>query len=101
MSLTTKQIPAKRKFFEKQVEVIPLPNFIETQVFSYNWFLREGLRDLLDEIFVKLQKKYRFHIIIKCDCIKTMSEVINYFKSQIKLKYKVSYSIDVDPLSLL
>jgi primosomal protein N' (replication factor Y) (superfamily II helicase) len=51
--------------------------------------------------FVKLQKKYRFHIIIKCDCIKTMSEVINYFKSQIKLKYKVSYSIDVDPLSLL
>jgi DNA-directed RNA polymerase subunit beta len=50
MSLTTKQIPAKRKFFEKQVEVIPLPNFIETQVFSYNWFLREGLRDLLDEI---------------------------------------------------
>ncbi len=30
--------------------MVSLPNLIETQTISYNWFLKEGLRELLDEI---------------------------------------------------
>lgn len=47
---TDKKFDAKRKFFGKETEAINLPDFIDTQVFSYNWFLNEGLRELLDEI---------------------------------------------------
>ncbi|MDP1845941.1 MAG: DNA-directed RNA polymerase subunit beta [Candidatus Moranbacteria bacterium] len=39
----------KRKFF-KRLPMVSLPNLIEAQTNSYQWFLREGLRELLDEI---------------------------------------------------
>jgi DNA-directed RNA polymerase subunit beta len=39
----------KRKFF-KRLSMVSLPNLIEAQVNSYDWFLKEGLRELLDEI---------------------------------------------------
>jgi DNA-directed RNA polymerase subunit beta len=39
-----------RKVFGKEIEVTYLPDFIATQVASYNWFLKEGLKELLDEI---------------------------------------------------
>jgi len=51
--------------------------------------------------FVKLQKKYRHHIILKTDSIKTMSEIVNYLKANILLRSTVKYSIDIDPLNLL
>ncbi|MEK7872905.1 MAG: hypothetical protein AAB502_03480, partial [Chloroflexota bacterium] len=31
-------------------EVLPIPSLIETQINSFEWFKREGLRELLDEI---------------------------------------------------
>jgi len=43
-----KKIP--RKFLKEPGQVIKLPNLIETQIKSFNWFLKEGLRDLLDEM---------------------------------------------------
>jgi DNA-directed RNA polymerase subunit beta len=39
-----------RKFFIDQGETTPMPDLIEIQKNSYNWFSEEGLRDLLDEI---------------------------------------------------
>ena len=39
-----------RKFFTKIHEAIPLPNLIEVQRSSYDWFIQQGLRDLFDEI---------------------------------------------------
>lgn len=40
-----------RKFLAPRIdESIDLPNLIETQINSYNWFLEQGLRELLDEI---------------------------------------------------
>ncbi|MFA5926243.1 MAG: DNA-directed RNA polymerase subunit beta [Parcubacteria group bacterium] len=39
----------KRKFF-KRLPMVSLPNLIEAQMNSYDWFLKEGLRELLDEI---------------------------------------------------
>lgn len=39
----------KRKFF-KRLPMVSLPNLIEAQTNSYQWFLKEGLRELLDEI---------------------------------------------------
>jgi len=39
---------AKRKFFKKQLAV-SLPNLIEAQTRSYDWFLEKGLQELLDE----------------------------------------------------
>jgi DNA-directed RNA polymerase subunit beta len=39
----------KRKFF-KQLPMVSLPNLIETQTVSYDWFLKDGLRELLDEV---------------------------------------------------
>ncbi len=40
---------AKRKFFKKQLAV-SLPNLIEAQTASYDWFMEKGLQELLDEI---------------------------------------------------
>jgi primosomal protein N' (replication factor Y) len=51
--------------------------------------------------FLKLQKNYRYHLILKCDSIHTMSSVVHYLKKNIKLSNKIKYTIDVDPLSLL
>lgn len=41
---------SERKRFATTKEAIPLPNLIEIQQQSYNWFLKEGLSDLFDEI---------------------------------------------------
>ena len=30
--------------------MVSLPNLIETQIISYDWFVKEGLRELLDEV---------------------------------------------------
>lgn len=40
----------RRQFFESQNFDFPLPNLIEVQLNSYQWFLTDGLRELLDEI---------------------------------------------------
>ncbi len=40
---------SKRKFFKKQ-SMVSLPNLIGHQISSYEWFLKEGLREILDEI---------------------------------------------------
>jgi DNA-directed RNA polymerase subunit beta len=40
---------SKRKFFQS-FSMVSLPNLIETQLNSYDWFLEKGLRDLLTEI---------------------------------------------------
>ena len=39
----------KRKFF-RRIPMVSLPNLIESQVASYQWFLEIGLRELLDEV---------------------------------------------------
>ncbi|MFA5030478.1 MAG: DNA-directed RNA polymerase subunit beta [Patescibacteria group bacterium] len=39
-----------RKFFTHTHEAIPLPDLIEVQRHSYDWFFREGLRELFDEV---------------------------------------------------
>ncbi len=40
---------SKRKFFKKQLAV-SLPNLIEAQMSSYNWFLEKGFQELLEEM---------------------------------------------------
>ncbi len=42
--------PIERKYFTKLHEAVPLPDLIKVQKDSYNWFLREGLRELFEEI---------------------------------------------------
>jgi len=42
---------AKRLSFSKINEVIELPNLIQTQLTSYDWFLKSGLRSALREVF--------------------------------------------------
>ncbi|MBI4240062.1 DNA-directed RNA polymerase subunit beta [Candidatus Uhrbacteria bacterium] len=39
-----------RQFFTKAHSVIPLPDLVEVQKNSYQWFLDSGLRELLDEV---------------------------------------------------
>ena len=36
--------------FKKTMDTLPLPDLIEVQKSSYDWFLREGLKELFDEI---------------------------------------------------
>ncbi len=45
-----KALDGERKFFTEKHEVIELPDLIELQTSSYNWFLSEGLRELFEEI---------------------------------------------------
>jgi DNA-directed RNA polymerase subunit beta len=39
-----------RKSFSKTKDVLPLPNLIEIQLQSFNWFITEGLNELFSEI---------------------------------------------------
>ena len=41
---------SKRKSFSELKEILPMPDLIEIQKDSYNWFLKEGLLELFDEI---------------------------------------------------
>jgi DNA-directed RNA polymerase subunit beta len=41
---------ALRRNLGRETTVLPLPNLIEVQLKSYEWFLAEGIRELLDEI---------------------------------------------------
>lgn len=41
---------APRKFFTKLREVIPLPDLIELQKKSYEWFFKKGLSELFEEV---------------------------------------------------
>ena len=40
----------KRRSFARISEVVELPNLIEIQTSSYEWFLEEGLKEMFDEI---------------------------------------------------
>ncbi len=40
----------ERRRYSRIPEVLPVPNLIELQKESFNWFVERGLRDLLDEI---------------------------------------------------
>ncbi len=40
---------SKRKFFKKSI-MVSLPNLIEAQTESYNWFLEKGFQELIDEV---------------------------------------------------
>ena len=39
-----------RMSFSRQKEVLEMPNLIEIQKNSYDWFLTEGLREVFDDI---------------------------------------------------
>ena len=39
-----------RMSYSRQKEVLEMPNLIEVQKDSYNWFLNEGLREVFDDI---------------------------------------------------
>ncbi|MBI3963714.1 MAG: DNA-directed RNA polymerase subunit beta, partial [Candidatus Kerfeldbacteria bacterium] len=41
---------AERTFFTDLHEAIPLPNLIEVQRTSYEWFLKDGLKELFEEV---------------------------------------------------
>jgi DNA-directed RNA polymerase subunit beta len=40
----------ERERYSRIPEVLPIPDLIELQRTSYDWFVEKGLRDLLDEI---------------------------------------------------
>ncbi|HET7082801.1 MAG TPA: DNA-directed RNA polymerase subunit beta, partial [Candidatus Limnocylindria bacterium] len=44
------ELAPSRENFSHIAEVLPLPNLIQTQTESFNWFVQTGLRELLDEI---------------------------------------------------
>ncbi len=44
------ELAPRRENFSHIPEVLPLPNLIQTQTESFNWFVQTGLRELLDEI---------------------------------------------------
>lgn len=41
---------AMRMSFSRQKEVLEMPNLIEVQKDSYQWFLNEGLKEVFDDI---------------------------------------------------
>ena len=44
------ELAPRRENFSHIPEVLPLPNLIQTQTDSFEWFVKTGLRELLDEI---------------------------------------------------
>jgi primosomal protein N' (replication factor Y) len=51
--------------------------------------------------FSKLNKQYRYHLIIKAKTAALMSQVVNYYKKKLIPQSKISFYIDIDPLSLM
>ena len=49
-SLTPTKIKRGRYFFTEQEDALPLPPLIEIQQNSYNWFLREGISEIFEEV---------------------------------------------------
>ena len=43
-------VPSFTKVYAKSPEVLALPNLIRVQLDSYQWFLREGLKELFEEV---------------------------------------------------
>ena len=43
-----------RRTYSRVQEVLDLPNLIEIQQRSYEWFLREGLKEMFDDISPKM-----------------------------------------------
>ena len=43
-------LPSTEKWYSKIPQIMEMPNLIKVQLDSYEWFAREGLRELLDEI---------------------------------------------------
>jgi DNA-directed RNA polymerase beta subunit len=43
-------LPSTEKSYAKIPQIMEMPNLIKVQLDSYEWFKREGLRELLDEI---------------------------------------------------
>src|SRR5918998_1461880 len=43
-------LPTTVKSYAKIPQIMEMPNLIKVQLDSYDWFIREGLRELLDEI---------------------------------------------------
>ncbi len=41
---------SKRKYYRPLQSVLDLPNLIEIQTKSYDWFIREGIKEVLDEV---------------------------------------------------
>ena len=41
---------SRRRFFTNIRETVDLPDLVEVQKNSYNWLLKEGLRELFDEV---------------------------------------------------
>ncbi len=39
-----------RMTYQRQKEVLEMPNLIEVQKYSYNWFLKEGLKEIFEDI---------------------------------------------------
>ncbi len=50
LSLGQRSLPNVRKSYARIPDVLELPNLIQIQVDSFEWFKREGLRELFDEI---------------------------------------------------
>ncbi len=48
--LPVKNGNAMRMSYSRQKQVLEMPNLIEVQKNSYNWFLKEGLREVFDDI---------------------------------------------------
>lgn len=48
--LQKKFLTPKRKYFTRRRDIFPLPNLIEVQLDSYDWFFKEGLKELLSEV---------------------------------------------------
>jgi DNA-directed RNA polymerase subunit beta len=40
-----------RKYLNESPNVLPLPNLIEIQTESFDWFIKAGLEELFSEIF--------------------------------------------------
>jgi DNA-directed RNA polymerase subunit beta len=43
-------VPDTEKWYSKIPQIMEMPNLIKVQLDSYDWFIREGLRELFDEI---------------------------------------------------
>jgi primosomal protein N' (replication factor Y) len=50
---------------------------------------------------IKLQNKFRYHLIIKADSVQLLSKTVNYLKKKLKLSSTIKISIDIDPYNLM
>ncbi len=98
----TRNKPLEKKYFSKYKEpLVPMPNLLETQIDSYKWLVKEGIKETLKEFSpIKDYSEKKFEISFESFSMGEPKHTPLYAKEN-KLSYEASLKVRVKLLNRL